>query len=77
MTACSDSDFVCQLQAAILAFLAAHWMAIVLGFAGLLLLVFAPWKWKLSGVAILVVLYVWLFGISQIGVPAHFGWWSP
>jgi len=71
---CSEFDFICQLQAAILAFLAAHWMAIVLGFVGLFLLVFAPLKWKLLGAAVLILLYVWYFGLSWVGVPAHFGW---
>ena len=49
-------------------------MAILLGFIGLFLLVFAPLKWKLLGVAILIVLYAWFFGFSWFGVPAHFGW---
>ena len=57
---CSEFDFVCQLQTAILVFLAA--------------LVFAPLKWKLLGAAILIVEYAWFFGMPWFGLPPHFGW---
>ena len=71
---CSEFDFVCQLQTAILAFIANHWMAIVLGFVGLLLLVFAPLKWKLLGAAILILLafvIAALFGIVGYWLTKH------
>ena len=68
----SPFDLVC-IQNAVLMFLAANWMPIALGVIGILLVVFAPLKWKLLGVVVLVLLYGWYFGIPQIGIQRHFG----
>ena len=72
---CSPTDFVCQAQSAILTFLAVHWEAILLGLVAVLLVLFAPLKFKFLGALVLFVMFVWEFGFPWFGFnyPPHFG----
>ena len=72
---CSPTDFICQAQSAILTFLAVHWEAILLGLVAVLLVLFAPLKFKFLGAFVLFVMFVWEFGFPWFGFnyPPHFG----
>ena len=52
---CSPTDFICQAQSAILTFLAIHWEAILLGLVAVLLVLFAPLKFKFLGALVLFI----------------------
>ena len=73
MAACSNIDIACHLQA----FVVNYWITIVLGLVALIMVVFAPWKFKLLGAAVLLLMYTFYFGLVWIGVPPHFGMWLP
>src|SRR3989442_14981901 len=72
---CSPTDFICQAQSAILTFLAIHWEAILLGLVAVLLVLFAPLKFKFLGALVLFIMFVYEFGFPWFGFnyPPHFG----
>ena len=70
--ACGDFDFFCQLQAALVVWLEAHWLFIALGLLALFLIVLGGWKLKVVGGVIAALLIVWFVtGIPQLGIAPH------